>query len=175
MSGAVVKRLARRPRVSAGLAAGALLALGWLGAAVTTPRLADGTGAGPAAPSLARPGLDMAEAARRLRAVYEAPPEAATADHPGLAAGGEAGPAPGESDAATLLRARLTAIVYRDGESGRAFWVIDAGGPAGARRRIALGEEFVDGWKVSQIAVQSVTLTRGEETLVVSLYASAEM
>jgi hypothetical protein len=169
MTLAIADFLVRRP-AAAVMAVGTLFAVGFIAAAVGAgPSGAAAARAGVAVPAISKPGADGAAAVSQLAEMYAPAPAAASSATAVATAEEEAARA--QTDIVSEVRGGLTAIVYRDGESGRALWMVDRAGPVGARRRIALGEEVSNGWRVTDIASQSLTLTREGETLTVSVYA----
>lgn len=165
MTNRLLAAVAADPRRSALAAAAGLFALGAAAASFGGGESGVRETRTVRAPAIVRPGADLADAADRLGAVYLAERRAAEI------AAAEAAAAPRPLDITELVRGSLTALVHRDGDGGRALWLVDRAGPAGARRRIALGDEIADGWRVTEIALQSVTVSRDQESLEIPVYA----
>ncbi len=74
-----------------------------------------------------------------------------------------------ERDVIRRLRKDLTAVETSQGRTQ--VFIVDREGVEGARRPLKVGQEFADGWQVTGIDETTVTLSNGEETRRLEIYA----
>ncbi|MEE4212738.1 MAG: hypothetical protein V2I43_26125 [Parvularcula sp.] len=114
----------------------------------------------------------LAEHVERLAAVIEPPAqtEAQPAEKTPEEIAAEIAALEAERDVLRQLRRDLTAVETSEGRT-QVFIVDREGGVSGARRPLRIGEEFTDGWQVIAIDATTVTLSNGEETRELKIYA----
>ena len=131
------------------------------------PGVVRGAGGGPDSGLVLRPGESTAAAVRFLSTLQSDPPPPAP---PPVVLPPPPPPPPPPPDVAVTFRAALSGIT-RDPASGRyGALVRDPAAPGPQITSMRVGDRFGDGWRISQISADAVTLRKGRETRVVRLY-----
>lgn len=152
------------------LALAAAFLIGWSHPGRPEEPLTVTRGAAASAGLTLRPGESTAEAVRFLRTLRSDPPPPAPPPSQVVVVAPPPPPPPPPPDVSVVFRQALTAIERDPATGAYRAYVRDPAAPGPQSVAMSEGARFGDGWRISEISPESVTLRKGRESRVVRLY-----